>query len=90
MTLNIANLYGYIKCKGGNQENLNISTMASSFIFQNIGKVRTYLKYSLEKNQFFSITLTYNIIELYYNPKLLFFFNEYYKSTICFPNFYIL
>ncbi|XP_026812573.1 uncharacterized Golgi apparatus membrane protein-like protein CG5021 isoform X2 [Rhopalosiphum maidis] len=40
LTLNIANLYGYIKCKGGNQENLGISSMASSFIFQNIGKVR--------------------------------------------------
>lgn len=40
LTLNIANLYGYIKCKGGNQENMGISSMASSFIFQNIGKVR--------------------------------------------------
>jgi hypothetical protein len=40
LTLNIANLHGYIKCKGGNQENLGISSMASSFIFQNIGKVR--------------------------------------------------
>ncbi|XP_022167543.1 uncharacterized Golgi apparatus membrane protein-like protein CG5021 isoform X2 [Myzus persicae] len=40
LTLNIANLYGYIKCKGGNQDNLGISSMASSFIFQNIGKVR--------------------------------------------------
>lgn len=49
LTLNIANLYGYIKCKGGNQENLGISSMASNFIFQNIGKVRIYLKYSLEE-----------------------------------------
>ncbi|NP_001232938.1 uncharacterized protein LOC100572680 [Acyrthosiphon pisum] len=40
LTLNIANLHGYIKCKGGNQENMGISSMASSFIFQNIGKVR--------------------------------------------------
>ncbi|VVC25596.1 Hypothetical protein CINCED_3A019013 [Cinara cedri] len=40
LTLNIANLYGYIKCKGGNQNSTGISTMASSFLFQNIGKVR--------------------------------------------------
>ncbi|XP_050422507.1 uncharacterized Golgi apparatus membrane protein-like protein CG5021 isoform X2 [Adelges cooleyi] len=40
LTLNIANLYGYIKCKNGNQENLGISSMASSFLFQNLGKVR--------------------------------------------------
>jgi len=40
LVLNIANLHGYIKCKGGNQENLGISTMASSFLFQNFGKVR--------------------------------------------------
>lgn len=45
LTLNIANLYGYIKCKGGNQENMGISSMASSFIFQNIGKVRTFIIY---------------------------------------------
>ncbi|XP_025424130.1 uncharacterized Golgi apparatus membrane protein-like protein CG5021 isoform X2 [Sipha flava] len=40
LTLNIANLHGYIKCKSGNQENAGISSMASSFFFQNIGKMR--------------------------------------------------
>lgn len=40
LTLNIANLHGYIKCKSGNQENSGISSMASNFLFQNIGKVR--------------------------------------------------
>ncbi|XP_050541951.1 uncharacterized Golgi apparatus membrane protein-like protein CG5021 isoform X2 [Daktulosphaira vitifoliae] len=40
LTLNIANLYGYIKCKNGNQENFGISSMASNFIFQNFGKMR--------------------------------------------------
>jgi hypothetical protein len=45
LTLNIANLHGYIKCKSGNQENAGISSMASSFFFQNIGKVKIFLKY---------------------------------------------
>lgn len=43
LTLNIANLHGYVKCKSGTQESLGISTLASSFIFQNIGKVRIFL-----------------------------------------------
>lgn len=41
----MANLYGYIKCKGGNQDTAGISSLASSFIFQNIGKVNFLIKY---------------------------------------------